>query len=103
MKVKWTQHAVEQLDALVDNLAERASPAVAQRVAGRLLDGVGRLAELPRSAPVWRPAADPDFRRLVVDAYVVLYRIAESEQLVYVLAVRHGRQRPPQPSDVPDE
>jgi plasmid stabilization system protein ParE len=67
----------------------------------RILGRVAGLADLPWTAPPWRAAADPSLRRMVVDDYVVIYRVVVSEPAVYVLAVRHGRLRPPDPGDLP--
>ena len=101
MKVRWTQYALDQFDVVVDHLVERRTAAVAQRITDHVLERVGALADLPWSAPPWMPAGDPSFRRLVAGDHIVLYRVVEDEDSVYVLAVRHGRQRPLDPGDVP--
>jgi plasmid stabilization system protein ParE len=101
VNVRWTQYALDQFDLVVDNLVERRAPAGAPRVVDHVLQRVGALADLPWSAPAWRPAGDPSFRRLVAGDYVVLYRVVEDDGSVYVLAVRHGRERPLDPDDVP--
>lgn len=101
MKVRWTQYALDQFDLVVDNLVERRTAAVAQQIADHVLERVGALTGLPWSAPPWRPAGDPSFRRLVAGDHIVLYRVVADEDSVYILAVRHGRQRPLKPSDVP--
>jgi plasmid stabilization system protein ParE len=100
MTVHWTRFALDQLMEIADGLAERnidRARAVVQRVLAR----VGGLAELPWSGPPWRGGPDPTFRRLVVDDHVVLYRVVEATDSIYVLAVRHGRQRPPEPGELP--
>jgi plasmid stabilization system protein ParE len=71
VKVQWTQHALDQVTDLGDDLYER-SPDRAQAVLERILDRVGALAELPWSGPPWKAVADPTFRRLVVDDYIVI-------------------------------
>ena len=101
MNVRWTQFASDQLDELVDACNERRGLEAAVGLAKRIASRVRKLREFPRAAPPWRPAQDEAFRRLVVGDIVVLYRIVEDENLIYVLAVRHGRQRPPKPADVP--
>lgn len=101
MRVRWTQYALDQLQVVVDRLQEQRSAAARRRILGHLMQRVGALGDLPRTAPRWRPAGDDTFRRLVVEDYVLLYRIAEDEDCVYILAVRHGRQHPLDPSDVP--
>ena len=101
MNLRWTQYAVDQLDGLVDNLVERRGVDAARAVADRLLVRTRSLRDLPWSGPVWRPGQDDAFRRLVVDEYVVLYRVDVTTRVVFVLAVRHGRQEPLDPAQVP--
>lgn len=101
MQVRWTEFALDQLEQLVDQLAERRREPVRRRMVQHLMERVGALADLPWSAPPWRPAGDDSFRRLVVDEHIVLYRVIETEEAVFILAVRHGRERPPEPGDVP--
>jgi plasmid stabilization system protein ParE len=101
MQVRWTESALAQLDELLVQLASRRSQAVRRRLAEHLLERVGSLGELPWAAPPWRPAGDPSFRQLGVDEHMVIYRVLEAESSVVVLAVRHGRQRPPEPDELP--
>lgn len=101
MRVRWTQYALDQLQAVVDRLQEQRKAAARQRILDHLMRRVRALGDLPRSAPRWRPAGDDTFRRVVVEDYVLLYRIVEDEDSIYILAVRHGRQHPLDPSDVP--
>ena len=102
MKVKWTEFALAQFIDVVDRLVETRSVAARTRISGRVLQRVAALEDVPWSGPEWRPANDPTFRRLVVEDYVVLYRVSEADQSVYILSVRHGRQRPLDPDDVPN-
>jgi plasmid stabilization system protein ParE len=101
MKVRWTQYALDQFDLVVDNLVERRTAAVAQQIADHVLERVGALADLPWSAPPWRPAGDPSFRRLVAGDHIVLYRVVEDEDYVTSWPFGIGRQRPLEPGDVP--
>ena len=103
MRIKWTSFAVDQLNAAIDNVLDRQGALGARAAANRILDRVAVLSTLPRSAPAWRPAGDESYRRLVTDDYVILYRISESDGTVFVLAIRHGRQRPLQPTEVPEK
>lgn len=101
MNIRWTQYAVDQLDVLVDNLVERRGVEAVKQTTDRLFQRVQTLSDLPWSGPEWVPAQDETFRRLIVDEYVVLYRVDKLQQRVFVLAIRHGRQRPLDPIDVP--
>jgi len=102
LHIEWSMRAANQLQDHVDNLQERASSAVAKRVVLRVFERLDAVAELPESAPRWSAVDDPTFRRLVVDDFVVFYRIEQEKRQIQVLAVRHGRQRPPTPSEVGD-
>jgi plasmid stabilization system protein ParE len=101
VKVRWTEYALDQLLVIVDALGEHRSARSQKQILDRLLQRIHVLGDLPWSGPEWRPANDASFRRLVVDEHVVLYRVSESEATVFILAVRHGRQRPLDPEDVP--
>jgi plasmid stabilization system protein ParE len=102
VKVKWTNFAADQLNEIVDGLVERKGHATARAVARRILERIERLCGLPRSAPRWLAVSDESFRRLVVGNHIVLYRVAENEGIIYILAVRHGRQRPLDGDEVPE-
>ena len=79
MKLRWTQYASDQLDAVVDNLLERRGLDAARLVTDQLLHRARRLRELPWSAPKWVAGQDETFRRLVVDDFVILYRVDKLE------------------------
>lgn len=102
MKVRWTLHALEQMDALFERVVELRGEAACGEFRDQILERVGSLARLPWSAPRWGTEHDLTFRRLVVRDHVVFYRIAELDDAVYILAVRHGRQRPLEPDEVPE-
>lgn len=102
MHIRWTEYAVDQLDALVDSVAERRGVEAARAVADRLFERVRALRELPLSAPRWAPAKDATFRRLVVGEYVLLYRVDTGSEALFVLSVRHSRQKPLEPDEVPE-
>ena len=99
MQVRWTKYAARCLNDVVDNIVERRGKASAKAVVRRLFDATERLMALPRTAPPWRPANDERYRRLVVDDHVVIYRVDEPDSIL-VLAMRHGRRRPLEPSDI---
>jgi plasmid stabilization system protein ParE len=100
VKLKWTKFAVASLDEITDDMVARRGNAAARRVATRLLAAVERLSTLPRSGPPWPPAGDIAYRRLVVDEYVLLYRVDEARSTVFILALRHGRRRPLKVDDI---
>ena len=102
LHVEWSVRAGEQLQEHMEDLEVRASTEVANRVLVRIFERLDAVADLPESAPRWLAVADPAFRRLVVEDFLVFYRIDLEKRQIQVLAVRHGRQRPPFPSEVGD-
>jgi len=98
-RILWTANALERVVEIGDFIALR-NPNAAANVVERLFGRVELLADNPRSAPQWPRGADPDIRQLVVDNYIVIYRVVDAEQRITVLTVRHGRQRPLEPEDL---
>ena len=91
-QIVWSASASERIGEILDFIAED-NPAAARQVVQRLLDRIEALTDLPR---LGRPLVDdvePDLRRLVVGDYVVIYRVDEARQTVFVSAIRHFRQR----------
>lgn len=102
LQVVWSQRAEEQLDEHVEDVRERRGVAPARVLAVRVFERLDAVAVLPESAPRWRTVVDPAFRRLVVDDYIVIYRVAREEGCIQVLSFRHGRQRPVSADDIAD-
>jgi len=68
------------------------SPVAAERVGLELVAVAESLAQLPRRGASLR--SRPGVRRLVVDPYLVTYRIAEEQGVVYVLRFWHSKRDP---------
>ena len=80
MKVVWAQHANQRLGSIFDFIERDSSPRAVQ-FCGRLLEATQRLGEYPLAGPV--VPEDPAHRQLVVDAYRIVYRVAD--KIVYVV------------------
>ena len=91
MIIVWSPRAVDHLTHLRTHIA-RDDPKAATRVAGSLLEAVGRLAELPN---LGRPGRVAGTRELVVPGtpYVIPYRVRGDR--LEVIAVFHTRQKWP--------
>jgi len=100
LAVVWSQRAEEQLDEHVEGVRERRGVGAARALVVRVFERLDAVGQLPESAPRWRAVVDPAFRRLVVDDYVVIYRVAPEDRVIQVLSFRHGRQRPVSVDDV---
>ena len=92
-RVLWSDSAKDRINQFYDFIAED-NPAAARRVIQDLLDRVEALAEHPRLGRRLSEAVDPSLRKLVIGDYIVAYRVNEARQTVWVVAVRHHRERP---------
>jgi toxin ParE1/3/4 len=91
--VIWSPRAIEHLAHLRAYIAHDR-PKAANRIAGRLLEAVERLAELPS---LGRPGRVAGTRELVVPGtpYVIPHRLRGDR--LEIIAVFHGRQKWPTP------
>ena len=86
MKVRWTNRALRDVADAYSYVAGENEEA-AGRLAARLMSAGDRLADHPRMG---RPVQEGR-RLIVVDRFVVIYRVAGSE--VRILRVVHGARR----------
>lgn len=68
------------------------NPAAAERVGFELVRLAESLAVMPKRGGQLR--ARPGVRRLVSEPYLVIYRVEETEQVVYVLRFWHAKRDP---------
>ncbi len=93
-KLVVAPRAESDLDEAAKYIAETLlAPDAARGLVSRILGAIGKLADFPLTGSVVRFRFIPDFevRRLVVDEFLVFYRVDESEQTVSVLRIRYGR------------
>lgn len=92
-RVHWSASAIEDVQALFEYLAERATLWDAEHVTGRVLACTDRLPEFPRLYE-----ADPRYgegvRRIGAVGQNILYEVDDQEQTITVLAVVGQRQNP---------
>lgn len=83
---------------------ECQDPEGATRWLEGIFDAAETLAEMPyRCSPApENQYRDYEIRRLLVGNYLVLFTVAEEDQTVWVIGVRHGR-RLPRPDELPDQ
>lgn len=78
------------------------SPAAAARLLEHVKSLTKNLSTFPTLGPMGDETIMPNAHRFVIGEYIVDYEIFERE--VFVFAIRHGRQRPPnQPLDPDDD
>lgn len=91
MRVEWSDHALNDLDAIHLHIT-RDNPRAANRVVDFIRQSVGRLADWPKMG---RAHANEELRELVITRfpYVVVYEIEADE--VRILASFHQAQHRP--------
>lgn len=82
--------AYEDLAAIYDRCRRGAGDQSAERVSERLLNGIGLLGVTPYLGPLHHDPvlARQGYRKLVIDGYVVVYRVIDGVATVY--RVFHG-------------
>lgn len=92
-RVLWSETAIARVAEFTDFVARGDSKSA--RTALRDLFGrVQALADHPRLGRPLSEGADPSLRRLVAGTYVVVYQIRSTQEVVFILSVRHFRERP---------
>jgi toxin ParE1/3/4 len=86
MTIEWSEAALAELEEMYEYIAAENEPAARQLVE-KILDLVDQLHEHPK---LGRPAGFLGARLLVINRYVVTYRIGRA---VEILSVTHGAQR----------
>lgn len=89
--VEWAGPALSDLAAIRGYIEQKAGPHVAQHTVGIIRKAAISLARFPGKARTGRVSGT---RELVVQHYIIVYRVAA--QVVQVLRVLHGAQRWPQ-------
>jgi addiction module RelE/StbE family toxin len=85
--VKWSRRALSDVAGIYAYVAAD-NEAAAVRMADRLYAAGGSLANLPQRG---RPGRITGYRELVVDSYILTYRVFREE--VRIVSVSHGAQR----------
>jgi toxin ParE1/3/4 len=90
MKARWTMPAANQLQDLSDYIASD-NPAAANRTVRRIREAIHRTSLMPN---IGGPGRVSGTREISVSgtAYVVAYRILESDRMIHVLGIMHGAQ-----------
>jgi len=96
VEVRWTDQAIEDLDAICQFIA-RDAPRAADALAERVKRSIERLSEFPSSGRVVPERGQSDIREVIVQHYRVIYRV--KSELVEILTVFHGSRRFPDLGD----
>ncbi len=89
MKIIWSPLALEQINEIVDYIAQE-NPKAAERTAIELFSAVERLEKFSESERIVPELSRSNIREIILRKYRILYRI-EAKQ-ISILTVRHARQ-----------
>lgn len=88
-KVKWTEKAGSNLQAIHDYIA-KDSKTYATRFIKSLIRATIKLEQMPRCGRIVPELEDYGFREVVFQNYRIVYRLAEGSDDVEILAVVHS-------------
>ncbi len=91
-KVKINPKAIRELDSIYEYIAnEKLTPENAKGQIGRIKKAILNLDTFPQSHQQRNEGryAERDYRQLLVDNYIVVFRIDETEKTVYVVTVQY--------------
>jgi plasmid stabilization system protein ParE len=92
-RVDWSASALEDIETLLEYLAEHASPWDALKLCNQLVQSTEKLTEFPRLYEA-APQYGEGVRRISLFGQHVLYEVDDPAQTVTVLAVVGQRQDP---------
>ena len=92
-KIKYLPLAVQDLNEIARYLSG-FYPKTASRVLKELREKFTKLGDTPKMCEVYLPA--PAYRRMVVDQYLVFYRVNEESKIVEIHRVLRGAWNLPQ-------
>ena len=87
-RIVWTREALADIEQIRVYVAQ-FDPAAAQRIAGRLIEAGNSLKAFPNRG---RPASHGRRELVTVPPYLLRYVVRD--EAVFIVGVRHGRQRP---------
>lgn len=91
-KVKINPKAIRELDSIYEYIAkEKLSPENAKGQVGRIKKAILNLDTFPQSHQERNEGryAEKDYRQLLIDNYIVIFRIDETSKIVYVVTVQY--------------
>ncbi|MBU0988788.1 MAG: type II toxin-antitoxin system RelE/ParE family toxin, partial [Proteobacteria bacterium] len=88
-KIRWTEKASSNLEGIFEYIS-RDSRLYAARYVRALIAATKRLETMPRSGRVVPEFEDPELREVIYGNYRIVYRVAETNKDIEILAVVHG-------------
>ena len=88
-KIIWTEHASDDLGAIVRYIARHNTDA-ARKVGRGIYDRAQVLVEFPEAGSIVRELNHPDWRQVVFRTYRIVYHINRIGKVVEIIRVWHG-------------
>ena len=90
MKIKYLAEAYRDLES-IEFYISQDNPEEGSKQVNRILDAVLRLQDFPYSGSTVPKAIMPliEFRRIIVDNYIIFYRVIGEE--IYIYRILHGK------------
>lgn len=99
MKLRWTERAANDLEAIQTQIAED-SPRDAAELISEIVEHAQQIREFPRSGRTVPEYEHRNVREFVHDSYRVVYLVGEST--IQVLTVRHAARLLPDEPPLPE-
>lgn len=92
-KIVWTEHACEDLGAIVRYIARHNSSTVAKEIGFGLYNRVQILTSHPEAGSFLLEKDDPTWRKLIYKTWKIIYRVDSSTELVYITRIWHAAKK----------
>ncbi len=93
-KIEYLPIALKDLTETAKYIKEKlCSPIAAINFTEKIIGAIDNIALLPYSAPAYRPIRELkyDYRKLIVDNYIVLYYVDENEKVITVARIIYAK------------
>jgi toxin ParE1/3/4 len=91
-RLRFTSLADADTAAILEDLASKAGPVVAEKYLDRFESLYAQLSTYPQSGPP-RPALGDNIRIAIAAPFIVIYRHQPQDDTVTILRLVHGRRR----------
>ena len=90
VKIKWTNHALEELDDIA-NYISKDSPKYAQILVKQIYEMVSHLKQYPKLGRKVPEYGDPELREILYNTYRIIYLIKKEH--LEIISIIHGSRK----------
>ncbi len=90
VKIKWTNHALEELDDIADYIS-KDSPKYAQILVKQIYEMVSHLKQFPKLGRKVPEYGDPELREILYKTYRIIYLIKKEH--LEIISIIHGSRK----------